>query len=279
MSQSVSDRNHELAEFLRSRRARLSPQSVGLPAVGRRRTPGLRREEVAILAGISPEWYTWLEQGRDINVSVPLLESVARTLRLNADEREHLFLLAQGQPPPLEKISHTTISPTLQAFIEGLNTSPACVVDARLNAIAWNRAFCAVFGDYARMSERERNLIWRLFASPARQGNEQEWEEHARVYLAQFRAEYGRFINDPWWTEQIVALSRLSPEFRELWARHDVLNVPEGRKSMLHPMVGALSFDFLFFQLIDPANLKLLIHTPRKDSNTAEKIEQLLAHT
>jgi transcriptional regulator with XRE-family HTH domain len=276
MSHSASDRNHELAAFLRSRRARLSPQSVGLPVAGRRRTPGLRREEVAMLAGISPEWYTWLEQGRDINVSVPLLESVARTLRLDADEREHLFLLAQGQPAPVENVSHATISPTLQDFLEGLQTSPACVVDARLNAIAWNRAFRAVFGDYTQMSERERNLIWRLFALPAQQENDQGWEEHARIYLAQFRAEYGRFVNDPWWSEQITSLSRISPEFRELWARHDVLNVPEGRKSIQHPLAGALSFDFLFFQLIDPSNLKLLIHTPRKGSDTAEKIERLL---
>ncbi len=229
-----------------------------------------------MLAGISPEWYTWLEQGRAITVSVPLLESLTHTLRLDANEREHLFLLAQGQPPPVDEFLHTVISPTLQDFLDGLRTSPTCVVDARLNAVAWNAAFCAVFGDYASMSERERNLIWRVFASSDPQEINDEWEEYARIYLAQFRAEYGRFINDPWWAEQIALLNDISPEFRELWARHDVLNVPEGRKSKQHPLVGALSFDFLFFQVIGPSDLKLLIHTPRKDSDTAAKIERLL---
>jgi MmyB-like transcription regulator ligand binding domain len=128
----------------------------------------------------------------------------------------------------VETFSPTTISPTLQQFLNQLGTIPACVVDARLNVVAWNAAFRVVFGDYATMSERERNLIWRLFTFPSRLGSE-EWEEIARVYLAQFRAAYGRFINDPWWAKQIAELNRISPEFRELWARHDVLNVSEGQ--------------------------------------------------
>ncbi len=231
-----------------------------------------------MLAGISLEWYTWLEQGRHINVSVQLLESLARALQLDPNEREHLFLLALGQPPPVDTFSPKAISPTLQHFLDKLGTIPACVVDARLNVVAWNRAFCVVFGDYALMSERERNLIWRLFASPARQSGE-EWEAHARIYLAQFRAEYGRFVNDPWWAEQIAQLNRVSPEFRALWAQHDVLNVPEGRKSKQHPLVGELSFEFLFFQTVDSSDLKLLIHNPRSNSDTAEKIERLLRNT
>src|SRR3954470_24706085 len=121
MNQLVSGRHHELAEFLRNRRARVSPEQVGLPRGTRRRTPGLRREEVAVLAGVSPEWYTWLEQGRDINVSGQLLESLARVLQLDANEREHLFLLALRQSPPLEKIyTSPTVSPILQAFLDNL---------------------------------------------------------------------------------------------------------------------------------------------------------------
>jgi transcriptional regulator with XRE-family HTH domain len=276
MNQLELDRHHELAEFLRSRRARLSPELVGLPSGTRRRTPGLRRGEVAMLAGVSPEWYTWLEQGRDMNVSVQLLESLARVLRLDANERAHLFLLALRQPPPVETFSPPTISPTVHQFLNQLGTIPACVVDTRLNVVAWNKAHCVVFGYYATMSERERNLIWRLFTSPSRQRNE-EWEELARVYLAQFRAGYGRFINDPWWANQIAELNRISPEFRELWARHDVLNVSEGRKSMHHPLAGELTFDFLWFQTVDSRDLRLLIHTPRSNSGTADKIERLLA--
>jgi transcriptional regulator with XRE-family HTH domain len=230
---------------------------------------------VALLAGVSPEWYTWLEQGRDIHVSVQLLESLARALQLDTNERAHLFLLAQGQPPPVGTFLPTMISPTIQQFLNGLGTTPACVVDARLNVVTWNTAFCVVFGDYSTESERERNLVWRLFTFPARQRNE-EWEEIARVYVAQFRAEYGRFINDPWWTTQIAELSRMSPEFRELWSRHDVLNVSEGRKTFHHPLVGKLSFDFLWLQTVDSSDLRLLIHTPRSNTGTANKVEQLL---
>ncbi len=270
------DRHHALAEFLRSRRARVSPEQGGLPGGTRRRTPGLRRAEVAQLAGVSPEWYTWLEQRRDIHVSAQVLERLARALQLDANERAHLFVLAHGQPPPVESFSSTTISLTLQQFLNQLGTIPACVVDTRLNVIAWNTAYCVVFGDFATLSERERNLIWRLFTLPLPQGNK-EWEEIARVFVAQFRAEYGRFINDPWWAKRITELSRISPEFRQLWNRHDVLNVSEGRKTMHHPLVGELCFDFLWLQAVDSSDLRLLIHTHRNNSGTTEKIEQLLA--
>lgn len=268
------DRHHELAAFLRSRRARLSPEQVGLPRGNRRRTPGLRRGEVAMLAGVSLEWYTWLEQGRDINVSVHVLESLVRALQLDADERTHLFLLALRQPPPVETFSQTTISPTFQRFLDQLGTTPARVIDARLNVVAWNKASCAVFGDYETKSERERNLIWSLFTSPS---PTKEWKEHARLYLAQFRAGYDRFIEDPWWAKQIAELSRISSEFRELWARHEVLTVAEGRKLTHHPLVGELAFEFLLFQTVNSCDLRLLIHTPCSNSGTDDKIERILA--
>jgi len=270
------DRHHELAEFLRSRRARLSPEQAGLPRGTRRRTPGLRRGEVALLAGVSPEWYTWLEQGRDINVSVQLLESLARVLQLDANEREHLFLLALRQPPPVETFSVPTISPTLQRFLHQLGNIPVAVVDLRLNVVAWNTTYCAVFGDFGTLSEQERNLLWRLFMLPAARRINAEWEEVARVILAQFRAGYARFINDPWWTKQIAEMSEISPKFRELWALHDVFNRSEGRKTMHHPLLGELVFDILWFQTVDSSDLRLLIHNPH-DSQTADKIERLLA--
>ena len=240
----------------------------------RRRTPGLRREEVALLAGVSPEWYTWLEQGRDINVSVQLLESLARVLQLDDNERTYLFLLALRQPPPVETFSPPTISPTLQLFLDQLGTTPACVVDARLNSVARNQAHCAVFGNYDGQSERDRNIIWRVFTQPGPKGP--HWEEFARLCLAQFRAEYGRFIEDPWWAKQIAELSEVSPEFRELWARPDVLNVLEGRKSVDHPRVGELAFEFLWLQTVNSPDLRLFVYTPRS-KETADKIAQLLA--
>jgi len=136
------------------------------------------------------------------------------------------------------------------------------------------RASSAFIRNVLLLSWRERNVIWRLFLSPS---FNEEWEEHARVYLVQFRAGYDRFIEDPWWTQQIAELSRFSSKFRELWARHEMLNVPEGRKSMHHPRVGDLAFEFLLFQTGDPCDLRLLVHTPCPNSETADKIERLLA--
>ncbi|HEX2910103.1 MAG TPA: helix-turn-helix transcriptional regulator [Chloroflexia bacterium] len=277
MNQLELDRHHELAEFLKTRRARLSPEELGLPRGTRRRTPGLRRGEVAMLAGVSLEWYTWLEQGRDINVSVQLLESLTRVLQLDENERAHLFLLALKQPPPVETFSPPVISPTLQYFLDQLGTTPACVADTRLNVVAWNKAHCAVFGDHAGMSEREHNLIWKFFTSPFQHRESENWRKMASIYLAQFRAGYGRFSEDPWWAEQIAELNRISPEFRELWARHDVLNLSEGQKTMYHPVAGELFFDFLWLQAVDSSDLRLLIHTPRSNTDTAAKIERLLA--
>ena len=270
-------RHHELAAFLRSRRARLSPEQAGLPRGTRRRTPGLRRGEVATLAGVSPEWYTWLEQGRDIHVSVQVLESLAHALRLDENERAHLFLLALNQPPPVPTFTSPIISPITQQFLDQMTFMPACIADARLNVIAGNAAFQVVFGEDPNQSERERNLVWRLFtARPGFTRDDKEWAKIARVYLGQFRARYGRFINDPWWAEQIAALSRISPEFRELWADHDVQNISEGHKRMDHSLAGELHFDFLWVQTGDAGDLRMLIHTPSKGTGTAEKIQRLL---
>ncbi|GLV60497.1 transcriptional regulator [Dictyobacter sp. S3.2.2.5] len=277
MNQLELDRHHELAAFLRNRRARILPEQVGLPRGTRRRTPGLRRAEVALLAGVTPEWYSRLEQGRDIHVSVQLLESLASVLQLDADERTHLFFLALRQPPPVETFAPMPINPSIQQFLQQLGATPACVIDARLNIVEGNTAFRVVFGDCSTQSERARNMIWRLFTPPVLQEENEEWEKLARVFLAQFRAGYGRFINDPWWSVQIAELSRISPAFRELWSRHDVLNRPEGWKSIHHPLVGELTLDFFLLQPVDSSDLRLLIYSPRSNSGTAEKIERLLS--
>lgn len=276
VNQMELDRQHELAEFLRNRRARLSPEQVGLPRGTRRRTPGLRREEVAMLAGVSPEWYTWLEQGRDIHVSGQLLESLARVLQLDENEREHLFLLALRQTPPVETFSPPVISPALQQFLDQLVTTPAAAVDVRMTVVAWNTAHSAVFGDFAALPERERNQVWRLFMLPRAREINEGWRKIARAYLAQFRAGYGRFINDPWWAQQIADLSAGSPEFRELWAHHDVVNMSEGQKVMHHPLAGQLIFDILWLQTVVSDDLRLLIYTPHPGSDTTDKIRQLL---
>ncbi|KIL40945.1 transcriptional regulator [Gordoniibacillus kamchatkensis] len=272
------DRRREMGDFLRSRRTRLAPVAAGLPAGERRRTPGLRRSEVAALAGISVDWYTWLEQGRDIQVSVQVLESVARALQLNENERRHLFLLALGQQPPETAPSSPVISETLQNVLDLLGTAPALVTDVRLNVVAWNKAAALVFGDYGSMPEKEKNTVWRTFTSPfIRELLQDYWEAHARRRLAQFRAGYGRFVGDPWWTELIAGLHEASAEFRAWWPRHDVLGAPEGRKLLHHPAAGELAFEHITFQVNDAPDLKVMVNTPLDDYGTADKMKRLLA--
>jgi transcriptional regulator with XRE-family HTH domain len=276
-------RQHELAAFLRSRRARLLPEQVGLPRGTRRHTPGLRRGEVAMLAGITPEWYTRLEQGQDIRVSVQLLESLARVLQLDSDERAHLFLLALRQPPPVEAAHAAVLNPTLQLFLDQLGTAPTCIIDARLNVVALNAAYIAAFNsymgedsNYTTITERDRNIIWRIFTSPAQKPDDPEWDALARMYLAYFRASYGRFADDPWWAEQIAELNKVSPEFRRLWAQHNVLSTDvKMHKLMHHPIVGELHFELLVLQTVEPGDLRLFIFTP-KNAETTAKVEQLL---
>ncbi|MFC0328952.1 helix-turn-helix transcriptional regulator [Paenibacillus sepulcri] len=271
------DRYSELADFLRNRRERITPGRAGLPDDGRRRTPGLRRGEVAMLAGVSLEWYTYLEQGRHINVSAEVLESLAEVLQLDAAERKHMFFLAHRQPPPEQPRQQTEVTPVLQRFLEDLHTSPGCAMDSKMNIMAWNKAFSAVNGDMEGLSGQERNLLWITFTSgDFRQRKGVQWEEHARCMVAQFRREYARFIDDTWWSEQVAALSAVSPEFREFWQLHDVLETTDADKIINHPVVGKLAFDHISFQPMGAGDLQISIHVPLHDGVTTDKIRKLL---
>ncbi|NGZ76572.1 helix-turn-helix transcriptional regulator [Saccharibacillus alkalitolerans] len=271
-----SKKTKPLAEFLRTRRARLTPEQVGLPVGGRRRTQGLRREEVAVLAGISVDWYTWLEQGRDIQVSAQVLDSLSRTLRLDPQERRHLFLLAAGHPPAERHEPQLEVSPLLQMFLDRQGDSPAFAVNARWDIVGWNRAAALVFGDYEAMSARERNTIWRLFTTEyARRLLGEQWEQNARHRLAQFRANYAHAAGDPWWEEMIADLQACSGEFREWWPLHQVLHAPEGEKRLMHPTAGILRFGHLSLQAIDSADLQVTVNLPL-DAETRERMKRLL---
>ncbi|WP_246070506.1 helix-turn-helix transcriptional regulator [Paenibacillus kobensis] len=271
------ERLQELARFLKSRRTRLSPEQAGLPSAGRRRTPGLRRAEVAQLSGISVDWYTWLEQARPIQVSAQVLESIARSLQLNQDERRHLFLLgieqlSSGQPEE-EK---TVIRPSLQLFLEQQGSSPAFITDERLNIVAWNKMAALVYGDYGAMSARDRNSVWRSFTSPYIQELLQEtWETHARHRLAQLRANYGKFAGDPWWMALIEELNEVSGHFQEWWPQHDIVTGPEGMKTNYHPSAGRLVFEQLSFQVSDAPHLTVTINMPA-DEDTLSRTRKLL---
>ncbi|MBE1442406.1 helix-turn-helix transcriptional regulator [Paenibacillus sp. OAS669] len=276
MAPTAKERLMELAQFLRSRRARLSPEQAGLPGGGRRRTPGLRREEVALLSGVSVDWYTWLEQARDIQVSSQVLDSIARTLQLDSNERKHLYMLALQQLPADAAPIDEPVDSTLQAFLDLQGTSPAYVTDQRLNIVAWNRAACLVYGDYAAMSSRERNSVWRTFTSPyVRLMLQENWENHARHRLANFRALYGNFVGDPWWSGLIEELNRTSAEFRAWWPQHDVLSGPEGLKVNHHPIAGRLVFDQISFLSTTSPHLTVTINMPLDD--TPDKMKNLLS--
>ncbi|MGY5484366.1 helix-turn-helix transcriptional regulator [Paenibacillus sp. ALE2] len=267
----------ELAEFLRTRRARLTPEQVGLPSGERRRTPGLRRAEVAILTGISVDWYTWLEQGRDIRVSIQVLDSLSRALRMNDIERKHLFLLAAGHLPPSNQAPQNKVSRLLQDFLDRQGESPAFVVNSRWDVVAWNQAAILVFGDYEAMSARDRNSIWRLFTTNnAKRMLGDSWEANAKHRLAQFRANYANTVGDPWWGEFIEDLHQQSKEFQEWWPLHQVINVPEGEKLLNHPVVGSLRFGHLSFQAMDSVDLQVTVNIPL-DTPTIERMRKLLS--
>lgn len=275
-SQQEHVRVQELGDFLRTRRGRIVPERVGLPYAERRRTPGLRRAEVAQLAGVSVDWYTWLEQGRSISVSIQVLESLVQALQLDANEREHLFFLAHQQPPPEGAPLRETISATLQHFLDHLDLSPAFAIGPRWDIVAWNEAARVVLYDFPNMTTRERNVVWLTFTSAPHRRLVVDWDKHARRILAQFRTSYGRFPGDPWMTELINDLLAASSEFRAWWSDHEVLRGPEGKKVLNHPQAGSLAFEHLMFQMYDEPDLKVIVYTPINEGDTAAKIRQLL---
>lgn len=265
----------ELADFLRTRRARLTPADVGLPNGSRRRTPGLRREEVAQLANVSTTWYTFLEQGRDIRVSAQVLESIAQALQLTSDERTHLFRLSLQQPPSETLLQKKSVNLALQHLIDRLEFCPAFVTSYQFDVLAWNQAACILFGDFAAMAARERNRMWDFFTSPECCRMLMDWEEHALAMLAWFRSTSRRYLGDAKLTELAEDLQRVSPEFRQGWLQHDVQRKHTGLKVYEHPAVGFLEFDYTVFQVTETPELSLVVYTPLPKSETVERFQKL----
>lgn len=270
-------RRETLAHFLRTRRARLSPGDVNLPAGYRRRTPGLRREEVAQLANIGISWYTSLEQGRDVSPSVEVLQSLASALRLSEVERQHLFLLA-GQPYASSARSphQEEISPILLHILEDLNPTPAYIMDWRWNYVCWNAAASAL-GLSGTKQPYGSNIVWRIFTSRPESSSSTQWETVAQKVLAEFRAESTLYADDEWLQQLIADLQRVSPEFREWWPRQDVRERSDGRKAFEHPVVGRLLFEHTTLQVPANPGLKIMIYRPFPETDTAQKLRQLLA--
>lgn len=271
-----SRRYLELADFLKTRRARILPSQVGLSSGPRRRTPGLRREEVAHLAGIGLTWYTWLEQGRHIHVSAQVIESISKVLLLDQQERLHFYTLA-NQPPPAELPPFQgTINPVLQNILDNLALCPAYIMDARWNVLAWNQAARLVFGYSSEMKLRERNIIWMMFTNKDYKQLFLDWENHTRCMLGRFRSACDQYLESPWIMQLVRDIMQESKEFESIWSYHDLKNNDDIYQRLSHPLVGTLFLEFSSFDVSDNSGFKLIIYTPVANTDTDIKIQSLI---
>jgi transcriptional regulator with XRE-family HTH domain len=244
-----------------------------MPGGGRRRTPGLRREEVAVLAGVGVSWYTWLEQGRDIQVSGEVLDAISRALRLGEMERQHLYLLAGMNPPPREIAEDgLPLREELLRVLDAWSPRPAYVLDRHWNFAAVNDAARVVFG-YA---DTDRNCLVAYFTSPRHRAAFRDWAAGAPGVVRQFRWDMGRYPGDAEFPRLAEQLCAESPEFAELWARHEVGETSQGIKVITHPEVGELVFEFTGMPVPERSDHRLLLHNPQPDTGTEAKLDLLL---
>jgi transcriptional regulator with XRE-family HTH domain len=217
----------------------LTPVSVGLPDGFRRRTPGLRREEVALLAGVGTTWYTWLEQGRDVSASSAVLSALADALRLDATERRHLFVLCDRAPPKAKSTGCETIDEPLRRMLVSLTDQPAYVLGRRWDVLAWNDAAKVLFGDYEELKGDERNIMHMVFANKRHRRLLVDWGEVAPATLAMFRADSARYAGDSAFEQLKATLMSSSAEFREWWPKNEVLCRLSSKKRIQHSLLGA----------------------------------------
>jgi transcriptional regulator with XRE-family HTH domain len=263
----VEARRKEFGDFLRSRRERLTPAEVGLPKGFRRRTSGLRREEVALLAGVGATWYTWLEQGRDVRPSTEVLNALAKALRLERAERQHLFILANRPSPELRTYGPEQVPEPLIRMLNSMTDQPSYVLGRRWDVLAWNDAAAAVFGDFSRLDGDARNLVHKMFANESYRRLLADWDELAPLSLAMFRADTARYAGDPDFDRLITLLMETSPEFRAWWPRHDVIHQPSTVKRIRHPTAGQLVFEYMALDVTDRPGMRLVVCTPKKDGD------------
>ncbi|MFR9800124.1 helix-turn-helix domain-containing protein [Streptomyces sp. MS06] len=271
------DRRAELSEFLRTRRARLKPADVGLPDFGRhRRVPGLRREELAQLAGVSVAYYTRLEQGNGRNVSAEVLDSIARALRLTDAEHAHLTHLAKPKRHKKRPgARQQQVRASLRQLLDTMDGVPAYVVGRRTEILAWNRMAAAVFGDWAQLPVAERNWARLVFLRPEYRDLFVEWEQKAIDIVCALRMDAGCHPDDTRLSALVGELSVKSEEFRRLWATHDVKDKSHGVKRLQHPLVGELALHFESFRLVDDGEQSLITYHAEPDSPSAPALRLL----
>jgi transcriptional regulator with XRE-family HTH domain len=268
-------RRRELGAFLRNRRERVQPEDVGLRSSRRRRTPGLRREEVAQLAGVGVTWYTWLEQGREINPSAQVLDAIARTLQFDSHEHSHLFTLA-GIATTTVAAQCIELCPTVQPLLDQLEPFPACVLNDRLDLLAYNRVYASFFEDLDAIPVEDRNLLWLTFTDAAWRRPIVDWDESVGNLVAEYRAAMARHLDEPAWKLLVARLHRASPEFRAFWERHDVQSVVSRRKRALHPIAGLLSVEYTNLWLGERHGTRIVAFTPA-DERTRKRLDALHA--
>jgi len=269
----------ELAEFLRNRRERRRPQDVGLPPAGaRRKTPGLRREEVATLAGLSVTWYTWLEQGREIRASRQVLGSLVNVLGLDEVETAHLFGLAGEVPPDSAAALDRQLPDQYRQLLDRLEPFPAYIVNRRFDVLAWNRGCAALYEDLPHVPQERRNILWLTFTSEATRRTSEDWEGDAAQTIALFRARLGQQVLEPDLAGLISELENASGEFRRLWRRQDLAAFNSSGCTVVHPKLGRVEFDLIKMHTADD-DKTLVALTATADSELSRRLAEVIDET
>jgi transcriptional regulator with XRE-family HTH domain len=263
-----------LATYLKDRRTKLDPAAFGF-ALERRRTPGLRREEVAQRANISPTWYTWLEQGRGGAPSADVLDRISRALMLTDVEREHLFLLGLGRPPEVRYQKNEGVTPRLQRVLDALEPSPALIRTAIWDVVAWNRSATVMLTDYGSLPPDQRNILRFIFLDPQVRAAQYDWESVARFVVGAFRVDAARAGAAAAVESLIDELCRLSPEFKAMWRDNDVRSHGEGVKHIRHPVLGPLAFEYSAFAVDGRSDLSMVVYNPATPAD-AQRITSLM---
>ncbi|MBU6317708.1 MAG: helix-turn-helix domain-containing protein [Acidobacteria bacterium] len=270
---STPTQREELAALLRARRNALTPGDVGLPTGRARRTPGLRREEIAMLAGVSVTWYTWLEQGRRINVSADVLEALARALRLDDAERQHLLTLAARAPATAAGTDDVTDVPdALMRLITSMEPAPAYILGPRWEFLAWNRPQARLYPMIDRLDGDDRNLLWAMFAEPSVRTLLDDWPAQARRILAEFRAGTAAWRDDPNVVALVDRLRDASSEFAEWWPQLDVAQFQTRLRTYHHPRAGELVFEYQQLTPSEWPSLRVVCQLPVPGDDSAERL-------
>jgi transcriptional regulator with XRE-family HTH domain len=267
------DRRAELGEFLRARREALQPADVGLPTGSRRRTPGLRREEIALLAGVSVTWYTWLEQGRRINASRDVLLALARALRLDDAGRDHLLALANADGRAGDPFDRVIEAPdALNRLIMSMDPAPAYVLGPRWELVSWNAAEERLYPALHDLANDERNLLWVMFCEPSARRLIADWEDRARSTLAEFRAGTTLLFDDPLVTALVERIAAASSEFAQWWPQHDVAGFQTRLRRYNHPRAGQLTFEYQQMIPSEWPHLRVICQLPLPGDDSAQRL-------